>query len=71
MKEKIFYEISAINFDDDKIIYKNYNSTINKMFQLQSISKFITSLIVAKLYELGKINYETDINKYLKNGNVL
>jgi hypothetical protein len=26
MKEKIFYEISAINFDDDKIIYKNYNS---------------------------------------------
>jgi len=66
MKEKIFYEISAINFDDDKIIYKNYNSTINKMFQLQSISKFITSLIVAKLYELGKINYETDINKYLK-----
>ena len=26
MKEKIFYEISAINIDDDKIIYKNYNS---------------------------------------------
>jgi CubicO group peptidase (beta-lactamase class C family) len=36
------------------------------MYQIASCSKFITSLIVAKLYELGKINYDTDINKYLK-----
>ena len=36
------------------------------MYQIASCSKFITSLMVAKLYELGKIDYDTDINIYLK-----
>jgi CubicO group peptidase (beta-lactamase class C family) len=36
------------------------------MYQIASVSKFITSIVVAKLYELGKLDYDTDINKYLK-----
>ena len=36
------------------------------MYQIASCSKFITSLVVAKLYELKKLDYDTDINKYLK-----
>jgi CubicO group peptidase (beta-lactamase class C family) len=65
MKDKIFYNISAIEYIG-KIKEKNYNSNSNKMFQIQSISKLITSLIVAKLYELKKIDYNTDVNTYLK-----
>ena len=45
---------------------KNFKSTNNKMYQIASCSKFITCLIVGKLYELGKLDYDTDINKYLK-----
>ena len=36
------------------------------MYQIASCSKFITAIVVAKLYELGKLDYDTDINKYLK-----
>jgi len=44
---------------------KNLDSTNNKMYQIASCSKFITCLVVGKLYELGKLDYDTDINKYL------
>ena len=36
------------------------------MYQIASCSKFITSIVVGKLYELGKLDYDTDITKYLK-----
>jgi len=50
-----------------KMIESKYNnSTDDTMYQIASCSKFITNIIVAKLYELGKIDYNTDINTYLK-----
>ena len=53
--------------NDFKIINKNnLDSTNNKMYQIASCSKFITCLVVGKLYELGKLDYDTDINTYLK-----
>lgn len=60
------YQASCVDYTDGKIEKKNYKSTSNTMYQIASCSKFITSIIVAKLYELGKLDYETDINKYLK-----
>jgi len=65
-KNDVIYQASEIIYDDGKIIRKNYKSTSDTMYQIASCSKFITSLVVAKLYELGKIDYDTDINKYLK-----
>ena len=66
MNNNKFYKISGIIINDNKIIKKNYKSTSNTMFQIASCSKFITSLIVAKLYELNILDYDIDINKYLK-----
>ena len=57
---------SKIVYDNGKIIIKNYKSTSDTMYQIGSCSKFITAIVVAKLYELGKLDYDTDINKYLK-----
>lgn len=66
MNNNKFYKISGIIINDNKIIKKNYKSTSDTMFQIASCSKFITSLIVAKLYELNILDYNVDINKYLK-----
>jgi CubicO group peptidase (beta-lactamase class C family) len=60
------YQASKIIYNNGKIIKKNYKSTLDTMYQIASCSKFITSIVVAKLYELGKLDYDTDINKYLK-----
>jgi hypothetical protein len=41
--------------------------TCDTLYQIACCSKFRTSIIVAKLYELGKLDkldYDTDINKY-------
>lgn len=65
-KDEIIYQASGIIFNKDKINKKNYNSSSDTMYQIASCSKFITSIVVAKLYELGKLDYDTDINKYLK-----
>ena len=65
-KDNIIFNASKLIYNDGKTIIKNYKSTLDTMYQIASCSKFITSLIVAKLYELGKIDYDTDINKYLK-----
>lgn len=40
--------------------------TVNTRFQAASISKSINSLALLKLVEQGKIDLETDINKYLQ-----
>lgn len=63
----IIYHASSISQCGDKIVKKNYKSTSNTMYQICSNSKFITSIVVAKLYELKKLDYDTDVNKYLKN----
>ncbi len=55
-----------IKKDFEIIQKKNLRSTNNKMYQIASCSKFITYIVVGKLYELGKLDYDTDINKYLK-----
>jgi CubicO group peptidase (beta-lactamase class C family) len=65
-KDKIIYQASKIIYKNGKIIKKNYKSTSDTMYQIASCSKFITALVVAKLYELDKLDYDTDINKYLK-----
>ena len=62
----IIHNASKINYTNGKTTVKNFKSTVNTMYQIASCSKFITSLVVAKLYELGKLDYDTDINKYLK-----
>jgi len=60
------FSFSKIVYDNGNISTKNYNSTSDTMYQIASCSKFITAIVVAKLYELGKLDYDTDINKYLK-----
>lgn len=63
------YAASIIYTKNFKITYNmNYgnNVTNDTMFQIASCSKFITSIVVAKLYELKILDYDTDINKYLK-----
>lgn len=56
----------SIEFKKGETKEKKYKSSKDKMYQIASCSKFITSLVVAKLYELNKLDYDTDINKYLK-----
>ena len=65
-KETVIFNASKIIYENNKITSKNHKSTLDTMYQIASCSKFITSIIVAKLYELGKLDYDTDINKYLK-----
>ena len=60
------FSCSKIVYDNGNISTKNVNSTSDTMYQIASCSKFITAIVVAKLYELGKLDYDTDINKYLK-----
>jgi CubicO group peptidase (beta-lactamase class C family) len=62
----IIFCASEIIYRNDSVTKKNYRSTSNTMYQIASCSKFITSIVVAKLYELGKLDYDTDINNYLK-----
>ena len=65
-KNDVIFNASRIVYNNGKIIGTNYKSTFDTMYQIASCSKFITSLVVAKLYELDKLDYDTDINKYLK-----
>jgi CubicO group peptidase (beta-lactamase class C family) len=65
-KETVIFNASKIIYENNKITSKNHKSTLDTMYQIASCSKLITSIIVAKLYELGKLDYDTDINKYLK-----
>ena len=55
-----------IVYDNGDINRFNHDSTSDTMYQIASCSKFITSIVVAKLYELGELDYDTDINNYLK-----
>ena len=66
MDKSKFYSYISLELNGAALKNKLHNSTINTMYQIASCSKFITALVVAKLYELGKLDYDTDINKYLK-----
>jgi CubicO group peptidase (beta-lactamase class C family) len=66
VNNSVIYRGSSIVYDNGKITRTNYKSTSDTMYQIGSCSKFITAILVAKLYELGKLDYDTDINKYLK-----
>ena len=66
MNTEIFSTIQ-IKTENFKIIdNQTFNSTNNTMYQIASCSKFITSIVVGKLYELGKLDYDTDITPVLK-----
>ena len=46
-------------------IENNLKTTINTSFHIASVSKTVTNLAVFKLVESGKIDLNTDINRYL------
>jgi CubicO group peptidase (beta-lactamase class C family) len=52
----------------EKEIFHSHNKTVNRntIFQVSSLSKFVTAIGVMKLTELGKINLDTPISRYLK-----
>lgn len=61
-----FKQLSKVIFKNKIIENKHYNSDNYTMYQMASCSKFFTALVVAILYEKGLLDYETDINTYLK-----
>lgn len=52
----------------DKEIFISYNKPIdrNTIFQVSSLSKFVSAVGVMKLTESGKINLDTPVSRYLK-----
>ncbi len=52
----------------EKEIFHSYKKTVNNntIFQIASMSKFVTAVGVMKLAEAGKINLDTPISRYLK-----
>ena len=65
------YQASKIIIKRDSlkntIVEENhYKATKDTMYQIASCSKFITGILVAILNEQGILDYDTDINRYLK-----
>lgn len=56
------------NGNVEKEIFHTYNKPVNRntIFQVSSMSKFVTAVGVMKLTESGKINLDTSISRYLK-----
>jgi CubicO group peptidase (beta-lactamase class C family) len=52
----------------EKEIFHSHNKPVNRntIFQVSSLSKFVTAVGVMKLTELEKINLDTPISRYLK-----
>jgi CubicO group peptidase (beta-lactamase class C family) len=52
----------------EKEIFYSHNKPVNSntIFQVASLSKFVTAVGVMKLSELGKINLDTPVSRYLK-----
>ena len=57
MSNNIIYQVSTIIYDNGTLKNKNYKSTSDTMYQIASCSKFITSLVVAKLYSKKNITH--------------
>lgn len=56
----------SVDVSDWKIVNTfSKRANIHTKFQIASISKFFTSILVAKLVQLGFLNYDIDINTYL------
>ena len=54
-------------FVEKELFYsKNKKVDKNTIFQVSSLSKFVSTLGIMKLVELGKINLDTPVNHYLK-----
>ena len=52
----------------DKEIFISHNKPVdrNTIFQVSSLSKFVSAVGIMKLIELGKIDLDTPVNNYLK-----
>jgi CubicO group peptidase (beta-lactamase class C family) len=52
----------------DKEVFTTYNKPINRntIFQVSSLSKFVSAVGILKLRELGKIDLDTPVSRYLK-----
>ena len=52
----------------DREIFMSHNKPVdrNTIFQVSSLSKFVTAAGIMKLIELGKIDLDTPVNNYLK-----
>jgi CubicO group peptidase (beta-lactamase class C family) len=52
----------------EKEIFFSHNKPVdrNTIFQVSSLSKFVSAVGIMKLVELGKIDLDTPVNKYLK-----
>ena len=52
----------------EKEIFYSYNKPVNRntIFQVSSMSKFVTAVGVMKLSEMGKINIDSPVNAYIK-----
>lgn len=52
----------------DKEIFISYNKPVdrNTIFQVSSLSKFVSAVGIMKLIESGKINLDTPVSRYLK-----
>lgn len=55
--------VDIVNWKISTTVSKRAN--IHTRFQVASISKFFTSILVAKLVQLGFLEYDTDVNTYL------
>lgn len=54
------------NVEKELFYSKNKGVDKNTIFQISSLSKFVTTAGIMKLVEMGKINLDTPVNRYLK-----
>jgi CubicO group peptidase (beta-lactamase class C family) len=66
MTKSSIYQASKIIIKDNVFEDTHYKSMRDTMYQIASCSKFITGILVAIFYEKGILDYDTDINLYLK-----
>lgn len=58
-------EIAHLSSHGFKDLKNKIKANINTPFHIASVSKTVTNLAIFKLVETGKIDLETDINKYI------
>ena len=65
--ENLILSSAYIEIENNKIIKnKIFNSNFDDIFQIGSVSKFINCILVGILYEKRILDYDIDINNYLK-----
>lgn len=58
-------KVVHLSADGLRDIENNLEATINTSFHIASVSKTVTNIAVFKLWELGKIDINYDVNRYL------